>query len=231
MREVVLDTETTGLEPDGGHRVVEVGALELINHVPSGRSFHVYVNPERDMPEDALRVHGLTGAFLRAQPVFAEVADDFLAFLDLDRDANPAPARLIAHNAAFDVAFLDMELSRLGRPPLPRERVIDTLTLARQRYPGAPNSLDALCRRFAVDATARTLHGALLDSQLLAECYLMLIGGRQPDLGLVVRRGPQAAIRPAQRSPRPPRPHSASAAELAAHAAFLERLSDPLWRL
>jgi DNA polymerase III subunit epsilon len=231
MREVVLDTETTGLEPDGGHRVVEVGALELINHVPSGRSFHVYVNPERDMPEDALRVHGLTGAFLRAQPVFAEVADDFLAFLDLDRDANPAPARLIAHNAAFDVAFLDMELARIGRPPLPRERVIDTLTLARQRYPGAPNSLDALCRRFAVDATARTLHGALLDSQLLAECYLMLIGGRQPDLGLVVRRGPTAALRPVQRIPRPPRPHSASAAELAAHAAFLERLSDPLWRL
>ena len=231
MREVVLDTETTGLEPGGGHRVVEIGALELINHVPSGRSFHVYVNPERDMPEDALRVHGLTGAFLRAQPVFAEVADDFLAFLDLDRDANPAPARLIAHNAAFDVAFLDMELARLGRPPLPRERVIDTLTLARQRYPGAPNSLDALCRRFAVDATARTLHGALLDSQLLAECYLMLIGGRQPDLGLVVRRGSQAAMRPVQRIPRPPRPHAPTAAELAAHAAFLERLSDPLWRL
>jgi DNA polymerase III subunit epsilon len=230
MREVVLDTETTGLEPDGGHRVVEIGALELINHVPSGRSFHVYVNPERDMPEDAMRVHGLTAAFLRAQPVFAEVADDFLGFLDLDRDANPAPARLIAHNAAFDVAFLDMELARLGRPPLPRERVIDTLALARQRYPGAPNSLDALCRRFAVDLSARTQHGALLDSQLLAECYLMLIGGRQPDLGLVVRRGPQAAMRSVQRIPRPPRPHGASAAELAAHAAFLERLSDPLWR-
>jgi DNA polymerase III subunit epsilon len=231
MREVVLDTETTGLEPDGGHRVVEIGALELINHVPSGRSFHVYVNPERDMPEDALRVHGLTTAFLRAQPVFAEIADDLLGFLDLDRDGNAAPARLIAHNAAFDVAFLDMELARLGRPPLPRERVIDTLTLARQRFPGAPNSLDALCRRFAVDAAARTLHGALLDSQLLAECYLMLIGGRQPDLGLVVRRGPQASLRPVQRIPRPPRPHAPSAAELAAHAAFLERLNDPLWRL
>lgn len=229
MREVVFDTETTGLEPNDGHRIVEIGALELFNHVPTGRSFHVYVNPERDMPTDSLQVHGLTSAFLREQPVFAEVVDDFFAFLDLDRDGNPGSAKLVAHNAAFDVAFLNMELQRLGRAPLPPERVVDTLLLARQRFPGAPNSLDALCRRFAVDATTRTLHGALLDSQLLADCYLWLIGGRQPDLGLMVTTARRTVLRAASRPPRPARPHAPSPAELAAHAAFLEQLSNPIW--
>jgi DNA polymerase-3 subunit epsilon len=229
LREVVIDTETTGLEPGEGHRVVEIGSCELVNHVPTGRTFHVYVNPERDMPDDAQAVHGLTRAFLRQQPVFAEVVDDFLAFLDYDRDGQPAAARLIAHNAGFDIAFIDMELARIGRTPLAQERVVDTLVLARQRFPGAPNSLDALCRRFAIDLAARALHGALVDSQLLADVYLMLIGGRQPGLELVVVRERRAAIQ-LRREPRAARPHAPSPAELAAHAAFLERLVHPIWR-
>ena len=229
MREVVIDTETTGLEPGDGHRIVEIGALELINHVPSGRSFHVYVNPEREMPQDALEVHGLTSAFLREQPVFAEIADDLLAFFDFDRDDQPAPARLIAHNAGFDIAFINMELARIGRPPLPQERVVDTLLLARQRFPGAPNSLDALCRRFSVDLSARTLHGALLDSHLLSDVYLMLIGGRQPALDLIVVHERRAAIQ-IVRAPRAPRPHAPTPAELAAHTAFLDQLANPIWR-
>lgn len=230
IREVVFDTETTGLEPAEGHRVVEIGALELINHVPTGRSFHVYLNPERGMDAAALQVHGITSAFLEDQPVFAEVADDFLAFIDQDREGQPSEAKLIAHNAAFDVAFMNMELERAGRPPLGQERVIDSLLLARQRFPGAPNSLDALCRRFEVDTSARVKHGALLDAELLADCYLWLIGGRQPDLGLTVgpRRAGIAVERP--RTPRPPRPHAPHPAEVAAHEAFLDKLDDPIWR-
>jgi DNA polymerase III subunit epsilon len=229
LREVVIDTETTGLEPADGHRIVEIGACELMNHVPTGRTFHVYVNPERNIPDDALAVHGLTNAFLREQPVFAEVVDDLLAFLEVDRAGGPAPARLIAHNAGFDIAFINMELTRIGRAPLPQERIVDTLLLARQRFPGAPNSLDALCRRFAIDLAARTLHGALLDSQLLADVYLMLIGGRQPGLDLVVVRE-RRAVTLVRREPRPPRPHAPTPAELAAHAAFLDQLAQPIWR-
>lgn len=230
MREVVFDTETTGLEPNDGHRIVELGAVELFNHVPTGRTFHSYVNPERDMPADALQVHGITSAFLRDQPVFGEIAEDFLAFLEFDRDDNLTPARLVAHNAAFDVAFLNMEFGRLGRSPLPPERIIDTLVLARQRFPGAPNSLDALCRRFNVDAAARTLHGALLDSHLLADVYLWLIGGRQPDLGLAAAAAPRRVASAPSRTPRPARAHAPSPEELAAHAAFLEQIADPIWR-
>lgn len=227
MREVVLDTETTGIEPAEGHRIVELGAVELLNHVPTGRVFHAYVNPERDMPPDALRVHGLTSAFLQDQPTFAEVADAFLAFLDGDASE---PARLVAHNAAFDAGFINMELKLLGRAPLPPERVVDTLAIARQRFPGAPNSLDALCRRFEVDASARTKHGALLDSELLAEVYLGLLGGRQPDLDLIQVRSRRSG--PAlERTWRAPRPHAPSAEELAAHAAFLDRIQNPIWRL
>jgi DNA polymerase-3 subunit epsilon len=229
MREVVLDTETTGLEPGEGHRIVELGAVELINHVPTGRVFHAYVNPERDMPQDALRVHGLTTAFLQDQPSFAEIADTFLAFLDRDHGGGADPARLVAHNATFDAAFINMELGLLGHPPLPPERVVDTLAIARQRFPGAPASLDALCRRFDVDASARTRHGALLDSELLAEVYLGLLGGRQPDLGLLQVRARRAG--PAlQRVYRDPRPHQPSAAELAAHAAFVDRIESAIWR-
>jgi DNA polymerase-3 subunit epsilon len=229
MREVVLDTETTGLEPGEGHRVVEIGGLELVNHLPTGRVFHCYLNPERDVPEDALRVHGLTGAFLAEQPVFEEVADDLQAFLDLDRGSEPAPAALVIHNAAFDIAFLNAEFARLGREPVDSERrVVDTLLLARQRFPGTSNSLDALCRRFGVDASARTQHGALLDAELLAEVYLGLVGGRQPDLGLAIA-ATTAATTPRVRIARAARPHAPTPDELVAHAAFLERLQEPIW--
>ena len=230
MREIVLDTETTGLVPGDGHRLVEIGAVELFNHVPTGRVFHTYVNPERDMPEDALQVHGLTSAFLAEQPCFAEVVEELLAFLDHDGNADPAPARLVIHNAEFDIAFLNSELARLGRPPLDGGYgVVNTLQIARQRFPGAPNSLDALCRRFNVDGSARTRHGALLDAELLAECYLGLIGGRQPDLGLVAMVATRRVTVVRERVARPPRPHAPSAAERAAHAAFLEQLSNPIW--
>jgi DNA polymerase-3 subunit epsilon len=230
MREIVIDTETTGLEPGDGHRVVEIGALELVNHVPTGRVFHSYLNPERDMPADARLVHGLTAAFLGEQPRFAEVVEDFLAFLDPDRPDGIEPTQLVIHNSAFDVAFLNYELARLGLPRVDLgRRVVDTLGLARQRFPGAPASLDALCRRFNVDATARIRHGALLDAELLAEVYLALIGGRQPDLGLVVARAERVAVLIHERVPRAPRPHAPTPEELAAHQAFLMLLKAPIW--
>jgi DNA polymerase-3 subunit epsilon len=230
MREIVIDTETTGLEPGDGHRVVEIGALELVNHVPTGRVFHSYLNPERDMPADARLVHGLTAAFLGEQPRFAEVVEDFLAFLDPDRPDGIEPTQLVIHNSAFDVAFLNYELARLGLPRVDLgRRVVDTLGLARQRFPGAPASLDALCRRFNVDATARIRHGALLDAELLAEVYLALIGGRQPDLGLVVARAERVAVLIRERVPRAPRPHAPTPEELAAHQAFLMLLKAPIW--
>jgi DNA polymerase III subunit epsilon len=230
MREIVIDTETTGLEPGDGHRLVEIGALELVNHVPTGRVFHSYLNPERDMPADARLVHGLTAAFLSEQPRFAEVVEDFLAFLDPDRVDGIEPTQLVIHNSAFDVAFLNYELARLGLPRVDLgRRVVDTLELARQRFPGAPASLDSLCRRFDVDAAARIRHGALLDAELLAEVYLALIGGRQPDLGLVVARAERVAVPIRERVPRAPRPHAPTPEELAAHQAFLMLLKDPIW--
>jgi DNA polymerase-3 subunit epsilon len=230
MREIVLDTETTGLDPKEGHRVVEIGAVELINHLPTGRVFHEYINPERDMPAEAEKIHGISAAFLEDKPVFAGVPDAFLAFLEQDGQGEPSPGVLVIHNAAFDIKFLNFELGRLGHPAIANDRVIDSLQLARQRFPGAPASLDALCRRFDVDSSARTKHGALLDSELLAEVYLGLIGGRQPDLDLAVGAGDQRAVVKRAREFREPRPHAASAAELAAHAAFLAQLKDPLWK-
>jgi DNA polymerase-3 subunit epsilon len=223
MREIVLDTETTGLDPKGGHRIVEIGCVELINHLPSGATFHVYVNPERDMPEDALRVHGITGEFLADKPRFAEIAADFLAFIGGDP--------LIIHNAAFDIAFLNAELQRLGHAALPIERAVDTVQIARQRFPGAQASLDALCRRFEIDLSGRELHGALLDCRLLAEVYLELSGGRQPGLELARERarGPSLVVPFAERRRREPRPHAPSEAELVAHARLLERLKAPIW--
>lgn len=219
-REIVLDTETTGLDPDQGHRIVEVAALELVNHLPTGRTFHSYVNPERDMPPEAFRVHGLSTEFLADYPVFAEVADPLLEFL--------ADSPLVIHNAAFDIRFLSAELVRHGREALPLGRAVDTLLLAQRRFPGAPASLDALCRRFSVDNTARTLHGALLDCELLAEVYLHLIGGRQTALGLD-RPGARGVVGTIVRTPRTPRPHAPTAEELAAHAAFIAKLDDPVW--
>jgi DNA polymerase-3 subunit epsilon len=197
VREIVFDTETTGTDPANGDRIVEIGAVELLNHIPTGRTFHAYLNPERPMSQGALAVHGLTDAFLADKPVFAAIADELMGFL--------GDARLIAHNAGFDLSFLNAELARINYPPLDASAALDTLALARRKHPGAANSLDALCARYGIDNTRRTKHGALLDAEILAEVYIELIGGRQPDLGLThVRaapaRGPGLA-RPA-RAPR-----------------------------
>jgi DNA polymerase-3 subunit epsilon len=220
MREIVLDTETTGLDPDEGHRIVELAGIELFNHLPTGRVFHRYVNPERDIGADATAVHGITNEMIAQHPIFAVVVDEFLAFIGADR--------LVIHNAEFDLRFLNAELKRLGRPALATE-VEDTLLLARKRFPGAPASLDALCRRFAIDLTARTKHGARLDCELLAAVYLELIGGRQPGLDLAVAAAATGAIDTVQRPARPPRPHAASPEELLAHAALVATLKEPLW--
>lgn len=221
MREVVIDTETTGLDPQAGHRVVEIACIELLHHVPSGRRFHCYVNPERDMPADALLVHGLTAEFLATHPTFAAVADELAAFIGDDR--------LVIHNAEFDLAFLNHELSRLGRPPM-ASPFVDTLGLARRRYPGAPASLDALCRRFAIDRSERDLHGAEIDCELLAAVYIELLGGRQPGLDFAADAGGAlAAIDIVRGPPRAPRPHAPTAEELAAHQAMLAALTAPLW--
>lgn len=225
MREIVLDTETTGFDADGADRIVEIGALELLNHLPSGRSFHVYIDPQRPMPQEAFEVHGLGDDFLRGKPRFAEIAGDFMAFIGED-------ARLIIHNASFDMKFLNAELRRTGLPVLPAGRALDTLMLARERFPGSPASLDALCRRFGVDNTGRELHGALLDSELLAEVYLGLIGGRQPDLVLespasVSRNDAGKDATAARRAPRPaPLPPRLTDTEAAAHAEFVARLGE-----
>ncbi len=235
MREIVLDTETTGLDPKDGHRVVEIGCVELNYHVPTGKELHIYINPERDMPLEAYEVHGISEAMLADKPVFADVADQFLDFIGDD-------AALVIHNAPFDAKFLNWELRAVGRPTIPSERLIDTLQIARKRFPGGSNSLDALCRRFGVDLSIREKHGAVVDCRLLAEVYLELIGGKQPGLMLATTAasGPGGGDRPsaqlglvgkaAVRTPRPPRAHAASAAEDAAHAAFLDKLTAPIWR-
>lgn len=226
MREIVLDTETTGFDPQSGDRIVEIGAVELQRHVPTGETFHVYINPERSMPEDAFAVHGLGDDFLRDKPKFASVGQGFLDFIG---DAN-----LVIHNAAFDMKFLNAELKWAGLETIPYDRAVDTLEIARKRFPGSPASLDALCRRFGIDNSARTLHGALLDSEILAEVYLELIGGRQPDFGLVERRdaktvtvekGGPVAQRPA------PLGSLLTPEEDAAHAAFVDDMGDnALWK-
>ena len=180
MREIVLDTETTGFDPETGDRIVEIGAVELYNHLPTGETYHQYINPERAMPAGAFEVHGLGDDFLRDKPVFASIGQAFLDFI--------ADAKLVIHNAAFDIKFLNAELKWMNLPAIPWEQAVDTLAIARSKYPGSPASLDALCRRFGIDNSARTLHGALLDSEILAEVYLELIGGRQPDLVLAPSR-------------------------------------------
>ncbi len=228
MREIVLDTETTGLDPDTGDRIVEIGALELINHVPTGQTFHKYINPERAMSAEAEAVHGLGDTFLRDKPVFAAVVDDFLAFIDR--------SPLVIHNASFDLKFLNSELKRTGHLQLPPSRAIDTLAIARSRFPGSPASLDALCRRFGIDNSARTKHGALLDSEILAEVYLELIGGRQPGLVLDAGNGSGSAQDGAgQRQPLPRRERPltprCTAAEAETHAEFIAAMGEnAIWR-
>lgn len=225
MREIVLDTETTGLDPLAGDRIVEIGAVELVNHMPTGRVYHRYVNPQRPVPEDAVAVHGLTGAFLADKPLFAALAEEFLGFI--------GDARLVIHNASFDMKFINAELAATGRPPLPAARALDTLELARRRFPGAQNTLDALCRRFGVDNSGRTKHGALLDSELLAEVYLELSGGRQPGLTLgLATAGPRAGAGGPWVPPPRPRPLAPriTEAERAAHTQFVEELGEAaLW--
>ncbi|GAA3858553.1 DNA polymerase III subunit epsilon [Celeribacter arenosi] len=243
MREIVLDTETTGFDPEGGDRLVEIGAIELMRHVPTGNTFHVYINPERDMPDGAFGVHGIGPDLLtpprppkpgeitlKDKPLFAAVAQDFLDFV--------GDSKMVIHNASFDMKFLNAELGWLGKPRLPMEQAIDTLAIARQKFPGSPASLDALCRRFLIDNSSRTLHGALLDSEILAEVYLELIGGRQPDLVLTPdaqeqddahAAGANTAWRPSRRPN--PLPSHISDKEKAAHQAFVEAMGDQaLWR-
>jgi len=222
-REIILDTETTGLDPEAGHRIVEVGCLEVIGFVPTGETFQCYLNPERDMPAEAEAIHGLTGNFLSGQPLFSEIADEFLAFI--------GDAPLVIHNARFDLKFLNVELARIERPALDPARAIDTVAIARRRFPGAQASLDALCRRFEIDTSARGFHGALLDCELLAEVYLELRGGRQPGFNLArSSRDVPAQGRDTGRAQRPPRPHGPSEAERQEHDALLATIKDPIWR-
>jgi DNA polymerase-3 subunit epsilon len=221
-RSVLFDTETTGLEPGEGHRIVEIAALELINDLPTGRHFHSEIDPERDIPEEAARIHGLTAERLAGKPVFAAILEPLMAFL--------GDGPLIAHNAPFDFGFLNAEFARLGRPALDPARMIDTLALAKQRFPGMPNSLDALCRRFSIDLSARSLHNALLDCRLLAAVYLELTGGRQRGLTLESQAASAQTVTYTYEGRRTPRLVQPSVAELAAHASFLDRLKEPLWR-
>ena len=222
MREIVLDTETTGLDPQAGHRVVEIGCIELVNLVATGRTFHVYFNPEMPMPAGAEDVHGLSDAFLADKPLFADKAAEFLEFLGEDQ--------LVIHNAQFDIGFLNAELERAGHRKLANP-YIDTVSVARRKFPGQRASLDALCERFGIDNSNRVKHGALLDSELLAEVYLELSGGRQRDLGLAAEGTTTVSttLVVANLPVRPARPHAPSEEELAAHAAFLKQISDPLW--
>ncbi|MCB2066907.1 MAG: DNA polymerase III subunit epsilon [Erythrobacter sp.] len=227
MREIIFDTETTGLDPATGDRLVEIGCIEMVNRVATGRTFHEYFNPQRDMPMEAERVHGLSIAFLSDKPLFADKAEALLEFL--------GDSPLVAHNAQFDFGFLNHELAQCGLPGVGDERMVDTLVLARRRHPGAKHTLDALCSRYGVDRSHRTLHGALLDAELLAQVYVELTGGRQIGLQLAVDNtveGPAAQTRFAPKigEYRAPRPHAASAEELARHAAFLEKLDSPLWK-
>ena len=224
MREVVLDTETTGFEPTEGHRIVEIGAVELFNHMPTGRIYHQYINPKRVMPKEAFEVHGLGDDFLRDKPVFATIAQAFLDFI--------ADAPLVIHNASFDMKFLNAELTAASFAPLPAGRAVDTLLIARKKFPGSPASLDALCRRFSIDNSMREKHGALVDSEILAEVYLELVGGRQPDFGLATAAQNTAAETLVSGQGWRPRPRTVplqprlTADETAAHSAFVAKMGD-----
>lgn len=231
MREIVLDTETTGLDPGKGDRLVEIGCVELDNYIPTGRVYHTYLNPERDVPAEAEAVHGLSTKFLKDKPLFTEVYTDFLEFID--------NAKLVIHNAEFDIKFLNAELKTLGHKGFKLPDVTDTLKIAREKFPGSPANLDALCRRFGIDNTSREFHGALLDSQLLAEVYLELMGGRQRGLGLAGQTETAATLEQAAaistqatrtRVERHPRTFPTTPEEDAQHQALIEKLTDALWK-
>ena len=235
MREIVLDTETTGLSWRDGHRIVEIGALELMHHLPTGKRLHLYINPERDIDEGAAAVHGLTNEFLRDKPLFAEIVDELFSFI--------GDAPLVIHNASFDLGFINAELDRIQHSPLPMERAIDTLVIARKKFPGAQANLDALCRRFEIDNVHRDLHGALVDADLLASVYVELLGGRQPGLllgdenkndtmavAIIAEQEPSVLrVDPNKKTVRPARSFTPTAEETAAHDAFLAKLKDPIW--
>jgi len=232
MREIVLDTETTGMEPADGDKIVELGCLEIINGVPTGRTLHHYINPERDIPAGATAVHGITSEFVRGKPIFSQIYTEFLDFIGED-------ATLVIHNAPFDLKFLNHELKKVGHKGLQGRKIVDRVLMARQKYPGSPASLDALCRRFNIDLSSRTLHGALLDSQLLAEVYLEMLGGRQHGLGLQASSplqaaqdaaGPVSAQAVRSKKERVPRPHAPTDEEKTAFEALLAKLKNPLWK-
>jgi DNA polymerase-3 subunit epsilon len=231
MREIVLDTETTGLDPNQGHRMVEIGCLELLNHVPTGRTWHYYINPERDIPSEATAVHGITNEKVKHEKTFGELIGSFLDFI--------GDSRLVIHNAEFDLKFLNYQMKEFGFPPIKIADVVDTLWVARKKFPGQPASLDALCRRFNIDLSGRDYHGALLDSQLLADVYLELVGGRQHGLGLDSDSKPSAestldehasSLIVAQKTYRAPREFSISAEEEVAHKEMIARLKQSLWK-
>ena len=221
MREIVLDTETTGFRQNDGDRIVEIGCVELVNHVATGNNYHQYINPKCSMPEGAFKVHGLSAEFLADFPVMTDIVDEFIEFI-----GDEAP--LIIHNAEFDIGFLNAELKLLDKPMIPMSRSIDTVRMARKKFPGAPASLDALCRRFSINNTGRTLHGALLDAQLLSEVYLELVGGRQPDFEMAPDEKNEASVISIL-AHRKPRRHAPSDAENNAHVEFLKKIIDPLW--
>jgi DNA polymerase-3 subunit epsilon len=242
MREIALDTETTGINPRDGHRIIEIGCLELHHHLPTGNKLHIYINPEREIDEGAVKVHGITSDFLADKPVFADIADEFLSFIGDDP--------MVIHNAPFDMGFLNAELARLDRPVLPMDRAVDTLMMARKKFPGAQANLDALCRRFEIDNGHRDLHGALVDADLLASVYIELLGGKQPGLLLDNAAGsgtrqPAGHSESSSHKPndapaqfaindtpiRPLRIYEISAEEKAAHEAFLDGMENPIWRL
>jgi len=229
MREIVLDTETTGISPQAGHRIVEIGALELVNQVPTGERYHVYINPERDMEAGAVEIHGLTAEFLADMPVFSEIVDKFLEFI--------GDSRLVIHNAEFDMGFINAELGRLKRKPLAMSRSLDTLSMARKKFPGSPASLDALCKRYEIDNSHRELHGALVDADLLASVYVEMLGGHQHGLTLEAHGvstggtgvGGENGLGTGPLDERFDRPHDASDVEKQAHEVLLARMDDPLW--
>ncbi len=224
MREIVLDTETTGLNPMDGDRVVEIGCVELVNHLTTGKTYHQYINPERDMPNNAYEVHGLSADFLKGYPTFSEIMNDFLEFI--------ADSTLVIHNVKFDIGFLNAEMVRLGQPVLSMDNCVDTIELARKKFPFAQASLNALCKRFKIDNSNRKLHGALLDAQLLAEVYLQLVGGPQPDLDLLNESQEPSVISDSDVkliNIRKPRMHKISYEELELHEKFVKTLKDPIW--